>query len=175
VRSFYRPLRGEQLHSQKLASRHRLGMRRCHVTQRASLAPADAPLVAEILPRDGVGRLGGREMKRKPNQDKQATINCGNSDNAKLAYMAMFRYAFGRMTYMPSVVIDIIKANAENLTTSTLELLDRDLTDEAKRYERAYNVKSTSNYSNYGMDCDRDLWLGFHRWVKGEIEKRNSM
>ena len=112
---------------------------------------------------------------RKPKQDTQSIIRCGNSDNAKLAYMAMFRYAFGRMTYMPSVVIDIIKANAENLTTSTLELLDRDLTDEAKRYERVYKGKSTSNYSNYGMDFDRDLWLGFHDWVKDEIVKRNSM
>lgn len=108
---------------------------------------------------------------RKPKQDPQSIIRCGNQDNAKLAYMAMFRYAFGRMTYMPSVVIDIIKANAENLTTSTLELLDCDLTDEANRYERLYKDKSTSNY---GWECDRTRWLSFHEWVKAEIEKRKK-
>lgn len=111
-------------------------------------------------------------MKRKPKQDPQSIIRCGDADNAKLAYMAMFRYAFGRMTYMPSVVIDIIKANSDTITTQTLELLDRDLTDEAKRYERVYKEKFTSNY---GMECDRRIWLAFHGWVKDEIEKRNSM
>lgn len=111
---------------------------------------------------------------RKPRTSKpdpQSIIRCCNPDNAKLAYMAMFRYAFGRMTYMPSTVIDIIKANADMLTMSTLELLDRDLTDEAKRYERLYKGKSSSNY---GWECDRQLWLAFHEWVKAEIAKREA-
>lgn len=102
-----------------------------------------------------------------PKIDPQTIIRCGNPDNAKLAYMAMFRYAFGRMTYMPSTVIGIIKANADTLTISTLELLDRDLTEEAERYERVYNGQSSSNY---GMECDRELWLAFHAWVKKQIE-----
>lgn len=108
---------------------------------------------------------------RTPKPDPQSVIRCGNPDNAKLAYMAMFRYAFGRMTYMPSTVIGIIKANADTLTPQTLELLDRDLTDEAKRYERLYKGKPTSNY---GWECDRQLWLAFHEWVKEQIVKRES-
>lgn len=108
---------------------------------------------------------------RKPEQDPQSIIRCGNKDDAKLAYMAMFRYAFGRMTYMPSTIIEIIKSNAKHLTTPTLELLDRDLTDEAKRYERVYKGKSNSNY---GWECDRQTWLAFHEWVKDEIEKRKG-
>ena len=103
---------------------------------------------------------------RKRNPDPHSIIRCGTEDDAKLAYMAMFRYAFGRMTYMPGVVIGIIKANAEHLTMSTLELLDRDLAEEAARYERAWKGKPTSNY---GMDCDREAWLAFHEWVKDEI------
>ena len=55
---------------------------------------------------------------RKP--DPRSIIRCGTEDDAKLAYMAMFRYAFGRMTYMPDVVIGIIKANADHLTIPTL-------------------------------------------------------
>jgi len=106
---------------------------------------------------------------RTPKQDPQSVIRCGNPDDAKLAYMAMFRYAFGRITYMPSTVIGIIKANADTLTMSTLELLDRDLADEAKRYERVYNGQSTSNY---GWECDRQLWLSFHEWVKEQIANK---
>lgn len=96
-------------------------------------------------------------------------IDCGNPDHATLAYMAMFRYAFGRMTYMPGVVIDIIKHNGERLTDKCLELLDRDLTDEVRRYEEVWKDKPTSNY---GMEYDRNLWLDFHTWVRGEIAKR---
>lgn len=112
---------------------------------------------------------------RKPRtlkSDPQSVIRCGNPDDAKLAYMAMFRYAFGRMTYMPLTVINIIKANADTLTMSTLELLDRDLTDEADRYERVYRGLSTS--SNYGHECDRKLWLAFHEWVKNQIAKKEG-
>ena len=108
---------------------------------------------------------------RKPKPDPQSVIRCGNPDNAKLAYMAMFRYAFGRTTYMPSVVVEIIKANADSLTAQTLGLLDRDLTDEAKRYERLYKGKSSSNY---GWECDRQLWLAFHEWVKDQIAKKKG-
>ncbi len=108
---------------------------------------------------------------RTPKPDPQSVIRCGNPDDAKLAYMAMFRYAFGRMTYMPSVVIEIIKANADTLTPQTLELLDRDLTDEARRYERLYKGKPSSNY---GMDFNREEWLAFHAWVKTEIAKREA-
>lgn len=108
---------------------------------------------------------------RTPRQDPKSVIRCGNPDNAKLAYMAMFRYAFGRITYMPSTVIGIIKANADSLTMPTLELLDRDLADEARRYERLYKGKPTSNY---GWECDRQLWLAFHEWVKEQIAKKEA-
>ena len=108
---------------------------------------------------------------RKPRRDPAAFINCGNPQDANLAYMAMFRYAFGRMTYMPGVVIDIIRRNAATLTDQCLALLDRDLSDEAKNYERTWKDKTLTNY---GMDCDRRAWLAFHEWVKGEIAKRKE-
>jgi hypothetical protein len=82
--------------------------------------------------------------------------------------MAMFRYAFGRMTYMPSTVIEIIKANADTLTAQTLGLLDRDLTDEAKEIvltalDRKYfspeitkilSVKERFGYSYWSVETD---------------------
>lgn len=108
---------------------------------------------------------------RTPKTNPQSVIRCGNPDNAKLAYMVMFRYAFGRITYMPSTVIGIIKANADTITPQALDLLDRDLTDEAKRYERLYKGKSDSNY---GWECDRQLWLAFHEWVKERIANKKE-
>lgn len=117
-------------------------------------------------------QVGDKEIKVKRKiQDPKSIIRCGDEDDAMLAYMAMFRYAFGRMTYMPSAIIEIIKANAEYLTTPTLKLLDCDLTREAKRYERAYKGRTTSNY---GMECDREDWLAFHDWVKDELKKRKE-
>ena len=110
---------------------------------------------------------------RKPKIDPQSVINCGNRDNAFLAYIAMFRYAFGRMTYMPDVVIEIIKRNEKHLTDRTLVQLDSELTEEAARYERMH--KDVPNCGgNYGMECDRQTWLAFHAWVKEQISKRKE-
>lgn len=108
-------------------------------------------------------------MSRRPRRDPQALIDCGTAEDAYLVYCAAFRYAFGRMTYMPGVVIEVIKRNAATLTDECLALLDRELTEEAERYERAWKGKTTTNY---GMECDRLEWLAFHEWVKGEIAKR---
>lgn len=105
---------------------------------------------------------------RKTKTNPRTVIRCGSEADAKLAYIAMFRYAFGRMTYMPSVVIGIIKANADTLTTDILELFDRELTDEAERYERVWRG-NRGIMSNYGMECDRKTWLAFHEWVKNKL------
>ena len=102
---------------------------------------------------------------------RTSIIDCGNEDDAYLAYIAMFRYAFGRMTYMPDVVIEIIKRNVDRLTKRTLYQLDAELCTEAERYERFWKGKTTSNY---GMDCDRETWLAFHEWVKCQIRKSES-
>ena len=110
---------------------------------------------------------------RKPKIDPHSVIYCGNADDAYLAYMAMFRYAFGRMTYMPSVVIGIIKRNAENIPDRALNLINTELAEEADRYERQYkNVPNCG--SNYGHECDRKNWLAFHEWVKEQINKRKE-
>ena len=110
---------------------------------------------------------------RKPKIDPQSVIYCGNADDAYLAYMAMFRYAFGRMTYMPGVVIGIIKRNKENIPDRALVLINTELAEEADRYERMY--KDVPNCGgNYGMECDRQTWLAFHAWVKELIGKRKE-
>ncbi|MBQ5795094.1 MAG: hypothetical protein IIW14_03775 [Kiritimatiellae bacterium] len=109
-----------------------------------------------------------------PKTNPFSIIRCGNADDAYLAYMAMFRYAFGRMTYMPDVVIEIIKRNEKYLTDRVLMSLNTELAEEAARYERRY--KDTPNCGgNYGMECDRQSWLAFHAWVREQIAKRKDM
>ena len=109
--------------------------------------------------------------KKRTRTNRRAIINCGNEDDAYLAYIAMFRYCFGRMTYMPDVFIGIVRINVEHITDITFAKLDEELTEEAQRYERLYKGKQTSNY---GMECDRKAWLAFHEWVKAEIAKRED-
>jgi hypothetical protein len=104
-------------------------------------------------------------------KQKHSIIDCGTPSDAKLAIMAMFRYAFGRRTYMPSAVIGIIKRNSESLGDITLGLLDRELGEAAVEYERLYKGK---RLSNYGDECDRAEWTAFHEWVKSEIAKRKA-
>ena len=110
---------------------------------------------------------------RKPKIDPQSVINCGNRDDAYLAYMAMFRYAFGRMTYMPGVVIGIIKRNGENIPNRALGLINTELAEEADRYERVYK-EHHEHGSNYGMECNREAWLAFHEWIKEQIKERSK-
>ena len=112
-------------------------------------------------------------MKR-PRINPRAVINCGDEDTAYLAYIAMFRYAFGRMTYMPGVVVEIIKRNAATLTARTLDQLDRELAEEAERYEHVWKDSKDGIESNYGMECDRQTWLAFHLWIKAELAKREG-
>lgn len=110
---------------------------------------------------------------RNPKIDPQSVINCGDRDDSYLAYMAMFRYAFGRMTYMPSVVIEIIKRNRENIPDRALWLINTELAEEADRYEKVYK-EHHEHGSNYGMECDREAWLTFHEWIKEQIKERGK-
>ena len=105
-----------------------------------------------------------------------SVIRCGNADDAYRAHVAMFRYAFGRQTGMPSTIINLIKRNEKDLTDRTLNHLDQELTEEAERYDRVYagNPEMSKHGTNYGMEFNRKEWLAFHEWVKEQISKRKE-
>lgn len=67
------------------------------------------------------------------------------------------RYAIGRMTFAPTVVIDNIKANIDLFSVDDIELIIRDIKD-----KEIY----------YGMDCDKKQWLGFVEYLECEIKER---
>ena len=69
------------------------------------------------------------------------------------------RYAIGRQSYMPSLVIDFTKPLLPYLTDRTLGVIQRDI-EEAPSYGDSV--------------IDKPYWLNFLEDVKEEKEKRNN-
>ena len=73
------------------------------------------------------------------------------------------RYAIGRQTYIPSMVIDYITPLLSHLSYNTLRLISNDITE----------------YGSYcgglGDDMiDRPYWLNFKRKILAEMERRGN-
>lgn len=71
------------------------------------------------------------------------------------------RYACGRKTYMPGLVIGFITPLIPHLSSKALWCFDRDLTE--AKYE-----------GGYGDACDEKQWLAFHQLIRQEREKRGE-
>lgn len=70
------------------------------------------------------------------------------------------RYACGRRTYMPSVVIEYIAPLIPQLSEKTLAVLERDIADAGK-------------FGGYGDEyIDKPLWMKFLECIRAEIGKR---
>lgn len=54
----------------------------------------------------------------------------------ELMMISALRYAIGRYTYMPRVTIDYIRYLIPQLSTKTLFIMKRDITEEVERYKR---------------------------------------
>lgn len=66
------------------------------------------------------------------------------------------RYCIGRQTYMPGMVMDLIRPMIPNLTDKTLFCMEQDIKE--------------ANY--LGSDIDKDHWIDFLELIKEEREKR---
>ena len=69
--------------------------------------------------------------------------------------MFAFRYALGRQTYAPSMVIKTVKENIDAFDKWQLELI----------------VKEIGEHRDLGMACDIDEWLGFKGWLEKRLER----
>ena len=70
------------------------------------------------------------------------------------------RYALGRQTYMPSLVIEFITPLLPSLTDQTLHCFDVDITEQRWR-------------GGYGDPViDEPGWLAFHQNVRDELTRR---
>lgn len=82
-------------------------------------------------------------------------------DNFGTVLNCAVRYAVGRRTYMPSIVIGYITPLLPQLSSKTLWCFDQDVTD----------AKYTGGY---GDPCDEKDWLRFLEAVRTERTKRGE-
>lgn len=76
-------------------------------------------------------------------------------DTGTIAVCAL-RYCVGRRTYMPSLVIDWVKANWEFLSVADRQVIYHD------------TRKAIASGLSLGHDCDRDTWLEFQVWLNNQ-------
>ena len=84
-----------------------------------------------------------------------------NKDDFGVILNCAVRYALGRRTYMPSLVIGFITPRLKHLSTKTLWCLDKDVTD--ARYT-----------GGYGDPCDEADWMRFLAAVHAERSLRGQ-
>lgn len=67
-----------------------------------------------------------------------------------------FRYALGRKSYSPGIVIDNIKNNIDKISSNDVELFIREIEE----------------YSEYDLDFDKNMWISFSDYLRDELKKR---
>ena len=75
--------------------------------------------------------------------------------------LCAIRYAIGRRTYIPSLVIDYITPLLSHLSYNTLGLIANDITEYGKYYGGLGDDK-----------IDRPYWEQFLQKIRAEMEKR---
>lgn len=76
-----------------------------------------------------------------------------NSVDTQLLYIAAFRYALGRSSYITAAISDIIRDNIAVLTENTVKLM----------------IKEIQECENLGMDCDKEVWQYLARYLKERV------
>ncbi|WP_215507634.1 hypothetical protein [Peptoniphilus sp. EMRHCC_23] len=67
-----------------------------------------------------------------------------NTAEKQVLYIAAFRYALGRSTYIVDIIARILKDNSDELTEKSKDLI----------------IKEIAECKNLGMDCDAKAWRG---------------
>ena len=79
------------------------------------------------------------------------------------------RYAMGRQSYMPSLVVDFITPLLPYITQKTLGVFKQD-------YETNQRTADENGWAMFGdIKIDKPLWDKFYADVCAEIEKRNEL
>lgn len=93
-------------------------------------------------------------------KEKEPLISLKDDDFGCVLNCAV-RYALGRQTYMPSVVINFILPLLPHLSNRTIYVFDQDVTDQ--KYIGGYGDEK----------IDKPYWMNFLQAVKKEELKRN--
>lgn len=84
-------------------------------------------------------------------------IRPGNLD-LQILFIAAFRYALGRMTYVAPTVAGMIRDNIDYLTENTINLMIKEIEDAEAR-------------GGLGMDVDKEIWLRLKSELRSELEQ----
>ena len=95
-------------------------------------------------------------------KDKKAPVIDPADDEFGAVLNCAVRYAIGRRTYMPSLVIDFIAPLIPQLSGKTLWCLDQDITE--ARWEGGYGDPK----------IDEPGWMRFHEAVRAERQRRGD-
>lgn len=91
--------------------------------------------------------------------EHNATITAGN---LQTLFLCSVRYCLGRQTYMPSLVMSIIRTHSNVLRKSDCEQLAREIHEHNRLF------------GNIGADFDTRDWLQFADWLLEEAKKRSD-
>jgi hypothetical protein len=101
-----------------------------------------------------------QEFEHWVNQLEQENQQQTKIEIVGLGFLSIYalRYCVGRMTYMPSTIIDATKANWELLQIHDRQQIQND-------------VQTAITTRHLGMACDRKTWLSFNEWLAENINK----
>ena len=93
-------------------------------------------------------------------------------DDVHVILISAMRYTFGRQTYMPHTIVEIIKQKWSSLSHATKYVILQDVRDEINTYERLLDIynerEETDEHSKpmtLGDAIDANMWYGFYKWL----------
>ena len=81
-----------------------------------------------------------------------------DESDLRLVILGCFRYSLGRMTYMPSHTVNVIK-NFEEIF---------------KEHDWKSFIKEIDECDRLGMDCDKRTWLELKEFAHGMLQQNSK-
>lgn len=83
-----------------------------------------------------------------------------SKENFNILCVCSVRYAIGRRSYMPSLIVDLLNSRMNDLTDNTIKLCIED-------------IEFQETINSLGSGCDIQLWLDFKDRLKFVLERRH--
>lgn len=90
-----------------------------------------------------------------------------DNQDLDLFFVATFRYALGRRTYMVFTIADFIKTNIALVPKNIINLMIREITEAEQNHNDGL-------YKALGDDCDVKTWLSLREFLIKYQEKSNE-
>ena len=82
-----------------------------------------------------------------------------------LIFVAAFRYALGRRSYMVLTVADFIKTNISLIPQNIINLMIQEITEAEQNHNDGL-------YKALGDDCDAKVWLNLRTYLKEQVSQK---